>query len=99
MLCDLLAHWGCQADAVTNAAEGLERLEPGVYDVLLTDFGMPGTNGVALVERARARRPALRGSTPRASPTGLDPAARPVRRPPLRKPLARARVRAAPGAR
>ena len=50
MLCDLLAHWGCQADAVTNAAEGLERLEPGVYDVLLTDFGMPGMNGVELVE-------------------------------------------------
>jgi len=53
MLCDLLAHWGCEAEAVTNAAEGLERLEPGAYDVLLTDFGMPGMNGVELVERAR----------------------------------------------
>jgi len=73
MLCDLLAHWGCQADAVTNAAEGLERLEPGAYDVLLTDFGMPGMNGVELVERARERDAALRVIMLTASGADLDP--------------------------
>jgi len=95
MLCDLLAHWGCQADAVTNAAEGLERLEPGVYDVLLTDFGMPGMNGVELVERARARDAALRVIMLTASATDLDPAARRLGFTLLRKPLDLGRLRVA----
>jgi CheY-like chemotaxis protein len=95
MLCDLLAHWGCQADAVTNAAEGLERLEPGVYDVLLTDFGMPGMNGVELVERARARDAALRVIMLTASGADLDPAARRLGFTLLRKPLDLGRLRVA----
>ena len=95
MLCDLLAHWGCQADAVTNAAEGLERLEPGVYDVLLTDFGMPGMNGVELVERARARDAALRVIMLTASAADLDPAARRLGFTLLRKPLDLGRLRVA----
>jgi CheY-like chemotaxis protein len=95
MLCDLLAHWGCQADAVTNAAEGLERLEPGVYDVLLTDFGMPGMNGVELVERARERDAALRVIMLTASGADLDPAARRLGFTLLRKPLDLGRLRVA----
>jgi len=95
MLCDLLAHWGCQADAVTNAAEGLERLEPGVYDVLLTDFGMPGMNGVELVERARARDAALRVIMLTASAADLDPAAQRLGFTLLRKPLDLGRLRVA----
>src|SRR5262249_1024760 len=38
MLCDLLEHMGCQADGVRDPLEGLERLERGTYDVLVTDF-------------------------------------------------------------
>jgi len=55
MLCDALAAWGCTADAVTNGAEGLERLEPGAYDVLLTDFRMPGMTGLADLDPAARR--------------------------------------------
>jgi CheY-like chemotaxis protein len=95
MLCDLLAHWGCQADAVTNAAEGLERLEPGAYDVLLTDFGMPGMNGVELVERARERDATLRVIMLTASGADLDPAARRLGFTLLRKPLDLGRLRTA----
>lgn len=95
MLCDLLAHWGCQADAVTNAAEGLERLEPGVYDVLLTDFGMPGMNGVELVERARERDGALRVIMLTGSGADLDPVARRLGFTLLRKPLDLGRLRTA----
>jgi len=97
MLCDLLAHWGCEADAVPNAAEGLERLEPGAYDVLLTDFGMPGMNGVELVERARARDGALRVIMLTASGADLDPAARRLGFTLLRKPLDLGRLRRALG--
>jgi CheY-like chemotaxis protein len=95
MLCDLLAHWGCEADAVTNAAEGLERLEPGAYDVLLTDFGMPGMNGVELVERARARDADLRVIMLTASGADLDPAARRLGFTLLRKPLDLGRLKVA----
>ena len=76
MLCDVLTHWGCEADAATSAADGLERLTPGAYDVLLTDFGMPGMNGIELVERARARDGALRVIMLTASGADLGPAAR-----------------------
>ena len=58
MLCDLLAHWGCEAEAVTNAAEGLERLEPGAYDVLLTDpaaYAEYGKQVPATIERYGGR--------------------------------------------
>jgi CheY-like chemotaxis protein len=95
MLCDLLAHWGCEADAVPNAAEGLERLEPGAYDVLLTDFGMSGMNGVELVERARQRDGALRVIMLTASGADLDPAARRLGFTLLRKPLEIGRLRSA----
>ncbi len=95
MLCDLLAHWGCEAEAVTNAAEGLERLEPGAYDVLLTDFGMPGMNGVELVERARERDAGLRVIMLTASGADLDPAARRLGFTLLRKPLDLGRLKLA----
>src|SRR5438552_3200769 len=75
MLCDVLEHWGCEAEAVSNAADGLERLALGAYDVLLTDFGMPGMNGVELVERARERDAALRVIMLTATGADLDRAA------------------------
>ncbi len=95
MLCDVLAHWGCEADAVTTAAEVLERLDPGAYDVLLTDFGMPGMNGVELVERARERDGALRVIMLTGSGADLGPVARRLGFTLLRKPLDLGRLRTA----
>jgi two-component system nitrogen regulation response regulator GlnG len=87
MLCDVLAQWGCEADAVTNATEGLARLEPGAYDVLLTDFRMPGMNGVEFVEHARKRGGALRVIMLTGSSSDLDWAARRLGFTLLHKPL------------
>ena len=95
MLCDALTAWGCTADAVTNAAEGLERREPGGYDVLLTDFRMPGMNGLELVERARERNGALRVIMLTGSGSDLDPAARRLGFTLLRKPLDLGRLKTA----
>jgi len=86
MLCDLLTHLGCEADGVPNPVEGLERLESGGYDVLVTDFRMPGMTGVELVERARERDGALRVIMLTGSGTDLDPAARRLGFTLLRKP-------------
>lgn len=95
MLCDLLAHWGCEAEGVTSPAEGLERLAPGAYDVLLTDFRMPGMNGVELVEAARARDGALRVIMLTASGTDLEVAAERLGFTLLRKPLDLGRLKVA----
>ena len=95
MLCDAHAAWGCTADAVTNGAEGLERLEPGAYDVLLTDFRMPGMTGLELVERARKRNGALRVIMLTGSGADLDPAARRLGFTLLRKPLDLGRLKTA----
>jgi len=53
LLCELLAVWGCQADPARSGAEGLSRFQSGRYDLVLTDFAMPGMSGVELVERLR----------------------------------------------
>jgi len=95
MLCDLLEHWGCTADGVTDPAEGLERLQAGAYDVLLTDYRMPGMNGVELVERARERDAALQVIMLTASGTDLDPVARRLGFTLLRKPLDLGRLKIA----
>jgi CheY-like chemotaxis protein len=87
MLCEVLAQWGCEADSATSPAEGLDLLERGGYDVLLTDFLMPGMTGVELVERARARSAALRVIMLTGSGADLDLASRRLDFTLLRKPL------------
>jgi len=87
MLCDLLAHLGCHADGVPDPVEGLARLERGAYDLLVTDFRMPGMTGVEFVKRARERNGALRVIMLTASSTDLDPTARRLGFTLLRKPV------------
>jgi two-component system, cell cycle sensor histidine kinase and response regulator CckA len=95
MLCDVLTHWGCEADAATSAADGLERLTHGAYDVLVTDFGMPGMNGLELVERVRKRDPALRVIMLTATGADLTSAAQRLCFTLLHKPFDLARLRTA----
>jgi DNA-binding NarL/FixJ family response regulator len=42
-----------------NGSEVMERIRLECIDLLLMDLNMPGTSGVALIERVKARRPAL----------------------------------------
>ena len=93
MLCDLLASWGWQANGARNATEGLEQLERGGYDLLLTDFRMVGINGIELVERVRARDARLPVIMLTATTADLDSACRRLRVTLLRKPLEIARLK------
>jgi CheY-like chemotaxis protein len=96
MLCDLLAHLGCHADGVPDPVQGLERLEGGDYDVLVTDFRMAGTmTGLDLIERARERDGALRVIMLTASRSDLDTTARRLGFTLLRKPLDLGRLQGA----
>lgn len=87
LLCDVLTYWGCEADAVTDPVDGLERLERGAYDVLVTDGRMLRMNGVDLVERARERDAALRVVMLTSSGADIGPVARRLGFTILRKPF------------
>jgi len=51
---------GFQAVRATGADQAVAHLASGErFDVLVTDYAMPGTNGVKLIERARAIQPGL----------------------------------------
>ena len=55
LLAELLAVWGCEADVAATGTEGLALLSLKNYDLVLTDYVMPGGTGVELVERVRSR--------------------------------------------
>ena len=52
-----------QGYRVTQAGDGLEALAQldrgAVVDLLISDFAMPGMNGLVLIQEARRRRPGL----------------------------------------
>ena len=52
----LLVDHGCQAVCASSAEEALEALERDACDIMLTDIGMPGTDGYELLQRVRAGR-------------------------------------------
>jgi CheY-like chemotaxis protein len=52
---DLLAVLGFQCHTAENGASGLVRFEQGNWDLVLTDFSMPGMNGCQVIEAIRER--------------------------------------------
>lgn len=59
MVRDFLAVLGLESDGAANAAEGLARIEDGQYDLLVTDYLMPGMNGLELAAKVRAEHPEI----------------------------------------
>jgi len=55
LLSELLTVWGCETDVAPTGTEGLALLDLKSYDLVLTDYGMPGGTGLELVERVRSR--------------------------------------------
>ncbi|MEI2579408.1 ATP-binding response regulator [Scytonema sp. PRP1] len=56
LLTTILEQYGAQVMAVTSAKEAIAilRANPGEYDVLLSDIGMPDEDGYALIRQVRA---------------------------------------------
>ena len=53
----VLSSKGYEVVTAQNAAEALERIRQGEYDMVYTDIRMPGMDGLELAETVKARRP------------------------------------------
>jgi two-component system, sensor histidine kinase and response regulator len=60
-LCHTLEDEGYSVKGFTSAAEALTTLRTGAFDIVLTDLTMPGMDGIAFLNAARATDPALVG--------------------------------------
>ena len=87
LLSELLAVWGCQADLAANGTDGLKLFKKQAYDLVLTDYVMPGGSGLELVENVRDSDPAVGVIMLTASGADLDSHGRRLGFTLLRKPL------------
>ncbi|MGG6242453.1 PAS domain-containing protein [Nodosilinea sp. AN01ver1] len=64
LLATLLTQYEATVLAVSSAAEAMEGLESFQPDVMVSDIGMPGTDGHTLIQSIRALPPAKGGQVP-----------------------------------
>jgi CheY-like chemotaxis protein/anti-sigma regulatory factor (Ser/Thr protein kinase) len=57
LLATILRDAGYHIDSAFNGLEGLERLQAGLYNLVLTDVLMPGLDGLELLQRIQERCP------------------------------------------
>ena len=61
MVCEsvrlLLAYDGHQVETASSGPEALAKLETGTFDVVFTDFSMPGMKGDELAQKVKERDP------------------------------------------
>ncbi|MGA7382378.1 MAG: response regulator, partial [Terriglobales bacterium] len=57
LTCDILREEGYRAVPASNAAEALRAFEEQEFDLLVTDFQMPGMSGIELARAVRNRNP------------------------------------------
>ena len=58
-LCDTLGLEGYAANGFSSPQQALAQLQPGQYELLMTDLKMPGMDGIELIAAARAIDPSL----------------------------------------
>ena len=59
-LAELFDLYGYAVETAGNATEAMQKLAEKKVDLLLTDYRMPGPNGVQLIESARRAKPGIR---------------------------------------
>jgi len=70
MLCVMLEQRGVEAQMAGSASEAFKMLQAWKPDVLVSDVGMPGEDGYALIAKVRALAPELGGRVPAVALTG-----------------------------
>ncbi len=97
VLCDALAHWGCHVDSAASLLQALALFAHGDYDLVLTDFRMPGGDGLDLIAGVRHADPSIGVIMLTASSIDLDAQSRQLEFTVLRKPLHFAELKLAVG--
>ncbi|AVH74079.1 PAS domain-containing hybrid sensor histidine kinase/response regulator [Nostoc sp. 'Lobaria pulmonaria (5183) cyanobiont'] len=64
LLTFILQDYGVQVTAVSSAQEALHALAESIPDVLISDIGMPKTDGYMLMREVRSRSPGQGGNVP-----------------------------------
>jgi CheY-like chemotaxis protein/signal transduction histidine kinase len=64
LLAMLLERWSASVRSASNASEALRLFDQETPEVLVSDIGMPGEDGHALIRRVRARPARLGGQVP-----------------------------------
>jgi PAS domain S-box-containing protein len=64
-----LSRYGAEVYAASSSADALEAVLSWKPDLIVSDLGMPGEDGFALIEKVRALSPAQGGNTPAAALT------------------------------
>jgi len=64
LLAEVLREQGAVVDVAASADAALERIDRLRPDVIVSDVGMPGTDGYSFIRRVRALLPAAGGRTP-----------------------------------
>jgi CheY-like chemotaxis protein len=60
MVCEILGMMGYEAIGVASGEEALDAIDADGPDILFTDFGLPGINGVEVAKRLQQVKPDLR---------------------------------------
>jgi len=69
LISTVIAQTGAEVTACASAGEALEKLKTWRPHVLMSDIGMPGEDGYALIQKVRALPPERGGRTPAAALT------------------------------
>lgn len=56
-ICDFLRQEGFEVEQIPDGMRALERFKNETFDLILTDFRMPGMDGLKLVQRIRSVSP------------------------------------------
>lgn len=70
LLCDILGVRGAQVVSASSAPQAFSMFQDARPDVIVSDLGMPGEGGLALIRRVRALAPEHGGATPAIAVTG-----------------------------
>lgn len=59
LLSSLLDEWGYNVQPATDGLDALDELKKRHFDAVVTDYSMPGLNGIELLKRVHSRWPEI----------------------------------------
>jgi len=73
LLSELLQAMRFEVTEADSGSEALERIRKSRYDIVITDWVMPGMDGLSLIKQAKASTPMSPSSWSRVTPRSTGP--------------------------